>query len=320
MIFMRTKKWGISIASISLLTIAIFGFYQLVQAQQAESVTLAISPQIINISANPGDPAVENIVRLTNGSDLPVEISTQPKNILPSGEDGAVDLTEDQTSYSLEQWITVEPNAITLAPNETQDFKISITVPNHGEPGGHFGTVVFRTVPPKPKPGSASAAVSQEIAPVILVSVAGEVTEEANIASFNSTKNFWTNENPITLDTRIENTGNNHFQPTGSIKIKNMFGREVTTIPLEQKNVLPSSIRKITSEWSNPGLAVGRYTADLSLVYGQDNTILTSSTTFTVFPWQTLLPAAIIVIIVMYILIKYRTRLANATRVLAGKK
>lgn len=314
----HSLRWvlSISVAFIFALTVLMV---QHARAQEADVVTLSISPKIINISTNPGGEPESNVIRLTNGSDLPVEITTEAKNILPTGEEGAVDLTSDQTSFSLVEWLTVEPTGVTLAPKTTQDFTITVAVPFNGEPGGHFGTVVFKTVPPEHDPGAAAATVSQEIAPVILVSVAGEITEEANIASFQATKSFWSNEKPITLDTRVENTGNVHFQPTGTITIKNMFGGEVTSIPLEEKNVLPNSIRNITTEWSDPGFAIGRYRADLSLVYGEDDVILVSTTSFTVIPWQTLLPVGLTTIAVLFILIKYRGRFGAAIRVLSGK-
>jgi hypothetical protein len=311
-------RWvlSISVLAISLLMVSLI---QSARAQEADQVTLSLSPQIINVSANPGEPPIENVVRLTNGGDLPLEIDTIPKNILPTGEEGAVDLTEDQTSYSLAEWITVEPERISIAPSQTVDFTVSIAVPENGEPGGHFGTVVFKTIPPDSDSGAAAALVSQEIAPVILVSVAGDISEELEIESFGSTKSFWSNEKPITFETRTENLGSIHLKPIGTITIKNMFGGEVTTIPIEEKNVLPESIRRVETEWSDPGFAVGRYTADLSLVYGEDDNILTATTTFTVFPWQTLIPVGLIAIAVFYILIKFRSRIGNAIRVLAGK-
>ena len=309
------------VLTISVLFVALLSLVaiQNARAQEAESVTLSLSPQIINVSANPGEEPITNVVRLTNGGALPLEIETIPKNILPSGEEGAVDLTEDQTSYSLAEWITVSPDKTSIAPGQTVDFDVTIAVPSNGEPGGHFGTVVFKTVPPETDAGAAAALVSQEIAPVILVSVAGDIEENLNIASFEPSKSFWSNEKPITFITRVGNEGSVHLKPTGTITIKNMFGGEVTTIPLEEKNVLPESIRRIETEWSDPGFAVGRYTADLSLVYGEEDNILTASTTFTVFPWQTLIPVGLVAIAVLYILVKFRSRIGSAVRVLAGK-
>ncbi len=311
-------RWVLTILVVAISMAALFAL-QTVRAQEADQVTLLMSPQLIELSANPGDEPLVNMIRITNGGDFPVELKTTPQNIVPTGEEGGSVPTEDDTSYSLADWITVEPSLINLPPGETQDFTVTIAVPAIAEPGGHYGTVTFETVPPENNTGGAAASVSQRLAPVILVSVAGDISESGEIASFESTKSFWTNEKPITLETRISNSGNVHFKPTGTITIKNMFGAEVTKIVLEEKNVLPDTVRKIETEWSDPGFAVGRYTADLSLVYGEGDTILVSSTTFTVFPWQTLLPVGLIVVAVLYLLIKFRSRVGTAFKVLAGK-
>lgn len=294
-----------------------------IYAQQASQVTLAYTPQVIEFSANPGDPTYENVIRLTNGSDVPLEIDSTPVNFLAGGEEGEPELTEETTAFSLSQWITVTPESYSLAPGESQDFLVEINVPADAEPGGHFGGVQFTGVPPVPAETSDNF-VSQEfnVTPLILVSVAGDITEGANIESFGSTQSMWTDwsdENPITLETRIYNSGNVHFKPKGTITIKNMFGREVTTIPLTESNVLPDSIRKITSEWSDPGFQVGRFTAEVSFVYGSQSEILSAETSFIIFPYKTIVPIAVVTIFVLFILIRFRSRIGMALKVLSGK-
>jgi len=283
--------------------------------EELDQVRLAISPQVIEVSANPGD-TIENEIRLDNLSDGVIQIETINKNFTPRGEEGAVDLTEDDTTYSLADWITVTPQNVVMDAKTSQDFSMVINVPENAEPGGHFGSVVFKTVPPKNEDGAAT--VSQEIAPIILVSVAGDVIEAAEIASFKSIKSIWSNERPIQFETRIQNNGTVHFKPTGTVTIKNMFGNEVTTINLEEKNVLPESIRRIVTDW-DPGFSIGRYSADLTVVYGEDKQIITSTATFIVFPYQTVVPIAILVVGLLYVSIRFRKRIGLAFRVLSGK-
>lgn len=303
------------LAFVAIFSVLAIVFTQQAFAQPAEEVNLAISPQRFEISANQGDDS-EDIIRLTNGSNAAIEIETIAKNFVPVGEEGSVELTEDDTSYSLADWITVSPDNAIIPAGDTQDFTIIINVPDNAEPGGHFGSVVFKTVPPPA--GEGAAQVSQEIAPVILVKVAGDITEAATIESFDPTKTFWSNEEVISFETRVGNQGNVHFKPSGSVTIKNMFGGEVTTINLDEQNVLPDSVRKLVTEWNDPGFAVGRYTADLTLIYGSDNTILTETVQFTVFPYQTLVPGILLVGLTLFVLIKFRKRVGKATKVLFG--
>ncbi len=310
-------RWVLSVAVLAAALISLFA-WQIVRAQEADQVSLTMSPQLIEVTANPGDEPIVNTIRITNNSDLPVELLATPQNIVPTGEEGGSVPTEDETSFSLAAWITVEPEAVSVAPNTTQDFTVTIAVPGNAEPGGHYGTVTFETVPGDSTEG-AGASVVQRLAPVILASVAGDIVEEGGIESFASTKSFWTNEKPILFETRLNNTGNVHYKPTGTITIKNMFGNEVTKIVVEERNVLPDTIRKLETEWSDPGFAVGRYTAELDLVYGEDDNQIHAETTFIIFPWQTILPIAVVVIVLLFILVKFRSRLGAAFKVLAGK-
>jgi hypothetical protein len=300
---------------VGLVIILVAGTALVVKAQQ-DTIQLAISPQVLDTQVNRGD-VVTNDFRLTNGSDDTITINAIPKNFTPQGEDGAIDLTQDDTSYSLAKWISVEPKQVQIPANKTQDFKVTINVPDNAEPGSRFGSVVFATVPPESE--GSGAVVSQEIAPVILVTVAGDLVESAEIADFYSVKNIWSNEPEAVLQARIKNNGNVHFQPTGSVVIKDTFGNEVTKVSLEQKNVLPDSIRKIDAKWPIDGFKIGRYSAELTVVYGDKDEIITSKTTFYIIPYQIILPIALVVIVVVFLVVKYRKRLRLALRVLSGK-
>ncbi len=287
-------------------------------AQQIDedAISLAISPQLLELSANPGD-SIDSTFRLTNGSADSIEIEVVARNFLPQGEDGAVELTEETTAFSLSQWITIDPEQTTIASRQTADFKMNITVPDNAEPGGHFGSLVFRTIPPE-QAGDV-ALVSQEIAPVILVKIAGDVDESAEIASFRSLKNIWSNQDPIQFETRVLNTGNVHFRPSGQIEIKNIFGNTVERIEIDQRNVIPDAVRRVITDWNEPGFRFGRYSASLTVIYGEDNQILTSETSFTVFPYQTIAPIAAAVVFIGFMGWRFRERITLALRVLSGK-
>ena len=283
--------------------------------QAAEQVTLGVSPQLLDLTANPGE-RLTTTFRLTNASDQSVTIQTTPKNFTPRGEEGAVDLTEDATDYSLAEWVSVMPARTEIATKATQDFVVTIDVPSTAEPGSHYGSVVFATVPPEQE--GAGASVSQEIAPVILVKVAGDVVETAEIVEFKSEKSFYSSEDTVTLFSRLENTGTVHFKPTGRIVIKNMFGRIVAELPLDQRNVLPNSIRQLPTEWQVDGFQLGRFTAELTLVYGDQTTIRSATTSFVIFPYQVVVPVAVALILFASLVYRGRRRLLGAYRALRG--
>ncbi len=314
---MLVKRWrALTLAAVSTLLVALL-LPILVRAQTAnDSVSLGISPQVLDLTANPGEK-LTNSFRLTNASDESVDIKAIPENFTPRGEEGAVDLTTDATTYSLAQWISVTPETVTLGSKKTQDFKVSISVPDTAEPGSHFGSVVFKTIPPEQK--GSGALISQEIAPVILLRVAGNVTESAQVASFTTAKSFYSIDDSVEFLSRIENTGSVHFKPTGKITVKDMFGHEISTLELDKKNVLPSSIRQIPTTWNSSGFKFGRYTATLTLVFGENNEIRTVTHSFYFFPYQIILPILFVLLLLVYVIVKYQTRIRKALKVLSGK-
>jgi hypothetical protein len=303
--------------AVVILLLSVLLFYTPASAQNIDNaITLGITPQLLEITANPGE-VVKSTFRLTNASSENLAIRTIPKNFTPNGEEGAVNLTEDDTTYAIARWISVAPETSTVAANKTQDFEVSISVPSNAEPGSHFGSVVFQTIPPEND--EAAALVSQEIAPVILVRIAGDTSESVVIEEFKPQSSFYSNENSVELISRIKNTGNVHFKPTGQIVIKNIFGSEVTKLELDKKNVLPDSIRQFVNEWQIDGFKMGRFTAELTLVTGEDNNIETVSTTFIIFPYQIILPIILLLSIFAFIIFKGRKRLAKAAKALSGK-
>lgn len=312
MLIIALKRW----APLGLILPALVGLAAVVgvRAQQATQVTISVSPTVFELSANPGD-SISNSFRIINGTDQELTLQATPKNFTASGEEGAVDLTEDETSFSLASWISVEPRQTVIPARGSQTFDFTIDVPANAEPGGHFGSVIVNTQPIAID--ASGAAVSQEAGPLILVSVAGDIKKGGQIAEFKAQKGFW-ETGPIVLETRVENQGNVHFKPSGTITIKNMFGQQVTTIDLEERNVLPGTIRKLVNEW-NPGFAAGKYTADLTVVFEDGQNVATASTSFIVFPWKVIIPAILGVILLIFLLVKFRRRIAAAGRALAGK-
>ncbi|MCB9821065.1 hypothetical protein H6798_00810 [Candidatus Nomurabacteria bacterium] len=305
----RNTKWGLGLVVIGLL-IATIGASK-VRAQQPERLVLNVSPTVIELDANRGN-LVSGSFKVVNGSDVSVDLIATPKNFTASDEEGGVDITEQPTQYSLASWINVSPETVEVPSRGSQVFEYTINVPADAEPGGHFGVIIVSTDPQKVDLTGPS--VVQEVGPLILVRVPGDTQEKASVVEF-SADNF-KQSGPIELITRVENQGNVHFKPQGKIEIKNMFGNTVTSIDLEERNVLPGTIRKLVNEWNPGGFTVGRYTANLTIVYGENNQIASASTTFIIFPYKTILPALLGLIVTIVLIVRNRSRIRKALSVL----
>lgn len=210
---------------------------------------------------------------------------------------------EDSGTYSLAKWISVSTAAITLAPGQSTAMNFNITVPSNAEPGGHYAGILFSTQPSDPT-STNQIGLASKVGSLVLVRVAGDAKESAKITAFGSDKENYESAN-VNFSTTVENTGNVHVQPKGVITIKNIFGGQVAAVDVNQlsANVLPGSSRIFETSWENPGFKFGYYTATILLSYGDPTQTTTSTTSFWIIPWRTLIIALVVIAVVLAILI-----------------
>lgn len=298
-----------------------FTFYliSIVSAQSPAPATpstgLAVTPPTFEINGNPGDN-IKNTVKLENMHPYPVEIAVDLRNFTAVGEEGAVGLTEETTSFSLASWIEVMPKTVTIPPKTSQYFTFNIKVPLSAEPGGHFGSLIFRTIPTEKLEGS-GASLAQEIGALVLLRIAGETVEQANIESFKTSQALY-EKGPINFEIRIKNQGNVHTKPTGNIVITNILGKQVKSLSVEPKNILPGATRKLEAAWDTKW-RIGRYSATYTAILS-DQTTRSITTNFTVLPYRALAVATIVLVIFILILKKYQKRLSLAWKILRSGK
>src|SRR5688572_15929069 len=241
---MPRKAWRIMLklpTRISLVLAAVVVLFAGISVVSAASVPsqqksgLAISPPTFELSANAGD-VLKNSLRVDNISGEPLEVTVDVRNFTALGEDGGISLSEEEGAYSLASWISVTPEKVTIQAGESQVFNYTIDVPANASPGGRFGSIIFKTAL-KPVTGQSGVAVGQEIGSLLLLKIAGQVTEKAEIAGFGA-KSGINERGPVDFDIRVKNSGNVQIKPKGTVTISNIFGKKVATTPVDGKNVL----------------------------------------------------------------------------------
>ncbi len=301
---------------LTLLTALFLGifFYVPSQAQEMseDARSITISPLTYELSANPGEQ-IANKIKVINTGPQPIFVRMEVEDFTAVGEGGGVVVREQENkTFSLASWVALSETQFTLAPAEQKIIDFTVNVPTDGEPGGHYGSILAVISPPEVLAGGGSG-VAQKVGSLLLLSVAGEVTEKLDVKEFSAPTFF--EKPPIDFILRFENKGTVHVRPRGFVSITNMFGKKEVDIPFPQKNVLPASIRKVDVRW-DPLLAIGKYTATLVANYGTENTPLVSTFVFWVFPWKLALLVFVGLVIVITLLIKSRRRLRLALRIL----
>jgi len=296
----------------TLTTIFVATFFALLTQSTGIAQAVSLSPLTFELSANPGE-TISNVLKITNTDPTPVLISINVEDFTAVGEEGQVTLQDDEGvhTYSLAKWVTVTPSVLSLGPNEAGTVQFTINVPFEAEPGGHYGSVLATIGSASPSAGGVS--VTQKVGSLVLMNVAGDVTEQLFIEEL-SAKPF-SEYGPVTILSRFQNTGTVHLKPRGFILVKNMLGQEVEKLDLPQKNVLPHSIRRIEVP-AGDKLMFGRYEATLTAIYGSANQPLSSVTTFWVIPWKITATVLIGLILLLSFIIKGRKRIRLALSVL----
>lgn len=312
---MTNKKRKLVVTAFTLLILFVvvsFVAPKLALAQESTS-GLSVSPPTFEFTANPGN-TIESTIRVENVSDTDLKIGVDRRNFSAVGEEGSVTLSEDNTNYTLASWITVTPEEVTIPPKQSHEFSFEINVPMNAAPGGHFSSIVFRTV--SDSVDEAGATIIQEVGSLILLRVSGDIEESFEIESFTTDASLY-EYGPVEFETRIFNDGNVHVKPKGTITIRNIFGKEVERLDLEQRNVLPKAIRKTTTTWDRRNL-FGKYTATLAVSTASNN-IETTTTVFYGLPYVIVSIVLVVLIVITILFIKGRKRLALAFNVLFGK-
>lgn len=292
---MRKNYFGVFI----LFFLFVFSFLVNEAYAQDSGEGVKISPVRVEDLVDPGQVLMKT-VKVTNESSVPRDIYVFLRDFKAEGESGQAKLIEpgSESGSFLASWIEVATSGTPFLPNETKEMYFSIRVPEEAGPGGYYGAVVFGTKPPEFMAESADRgagmSIGQQAATLVLLQVKGDADESADIREFSTDKEYYNTPFEVKFLTRVENKGNVHLAPVGTLTVKNQFGKVVKEIIFNERvsNVLPGTFRRFEHTWSDD-MAFGKYTATVGLTYGtpanlggQGMQSLYMEKTFWIFPWK----------------------------------
>lgn len=292
---------------------------------------ITISPPIMEVVINPAETQ-EEVVTLYNEGSQDLMITGYAEAFTPRGENGEANIIQN-SAYQALPWISLKTNNFILASGQIKQIPITIAIPRTAAAGGYYVAIMFESkmAAVKSLAGEAGTAIIGRVGSLALIKVSGESKEKMEVLEFNVNQNISPGL-PIDFTTRLKNAGDVHLKPTGYITIVNMFGRVVTTIPInyDGRNVLPSSIRKFVGTWDREmvkpasassfgvakgfinwitvkyhNFAMGKYIAQLQVEYGDSHARISSRKVgFWVIPWRALLMIIVIIMVGWFIKVK----------------
>ena len=348
----------ISYTSLSLFFLIVFTASSSAQEEEKVDKGITISPLIIEYDVDPGE-TVSGQIRISNSTLSDKTIFVYVENFQSDGVSGVPVFNTQDLPYeaSLKEWISLEQTSFFVQRAEDSEDKsalvnFSITIPQNAEPGGHYAGIISTLQNPDDRqaPGAGNLSFSSDQGTLILLNVSGDVQRDISIDKFYSSSPFDADQKkksifdwmPVGLVVELNNTGNSHTTPLGSIIIyKGDSKVDELEFNTNEGKILKDSSRVFVNEFSegfikyspvldendNPikkengdidkkltfesgqGLfAFGKYRAELTVGYqdGDEYKSVMAETSFWVIPWKLIL--ILIAIISAYIWFKIKKK------------
>lgn len=295
-----------------------------VSSVNAQSNGLGVSPRK-DFTVQPGKTVADTlyISNLSLNQDLQVNIRLVDFGAANETGTPALQLADNapQTPWSLKPFVKVQ-TSVRIAAGKSANVPITVTIPGGQGAGSYYSAVEYTAQNPETKE---KVNISASTASLVFVTVPGEAKEKLRLKQFGAFesndkgegtfKSFFLGSTPKEFGYRLQNDGNIAEQPSGSLVVKNMFGRTVKEVedanPKKQlvligqtrrfqvcmkSSVLtskaPSGQETQQTTCDDPGLLPGRYTAQMALYYGLNGNSsqeILSSTSFWYIPWWSII-------------------------------
>jgi len=251
---------------------------------------VGVKPLRTELTIEPGLAATARIkVINSEAKEMTFKPELQPH---VSNDDGGypvpVELDLDDP-FNIVNWISFSEETLILAAGETREVLFTVRVPEDAEPGGRFASLLYSPVVDKE---DGDVKVQVRVASLILVTVAGDQRVAAELNSFGLKDGKVFGDKTVEIATGLNNSGNVHVRPIGSIELTDENGNILTEIAryidhetgeeivssqipvnLSYGNVLPGSSRTFVTEW-NENIQPGKFIARLDLRYDDDQLAL----------------------------------------------
>jgi len=272
-----------------LFSLGLFSFATYSSADSALSVT--VTPPLFQLTIGPGE-SWTSALKIVNNNTYDVTYYAQVVDMQANGENGQSKFVPiigppdpALAASELARWMTISAAPITVKAGKTMDLPFTVKIPFNAEPGGHYAAILVGTQPLAGSSTGTQLKVSSYVSSLLFARVKGDVIETGRIREFVSDQGLYQTPN-ANFTLRFENTGNTHLKPEGNVTIYNMWGKERGKVLINQDsnfgNVLPKSIRRFQFSWEGEQSVfdIGRYSATVTLTFGQDEKKNISATTY----------------------------------------
>ncbi len=254
---------------------------------------LTIAPAKIEFDANPGDE-IKFSIYTRNDGDLGEYAYSIVKGFSEDGGGGKI-FIEDAPEIS---WVQI-PEKVAVPLNQMIEVPVVIKVPENAPSGGHFLAVGFGSFP---KVQESKVGVGVNVLGLVYINVSGNRFDKISISEL-LFKNFYFSL-PVNFSYKIKNDGNTYVRPVGDIEIRNVFGKLVANLKINERElqILPNIEKTMENSWKT-NFAFGPYKATFNILYGPNKDLtLKQDHWFFVLPLNILAVLIFILILIIWII------------------
>lgn len=324
--------------------LAVLSGFVLTQLGQVsgQSNALAIQPRKdYNLQA--GESVNDTLTVTNRNTSEPLNLDLRIVDFEAQDETGSPKLmrdSRDRTAWSLKNFIDM-PQQVTVNPGETVRIPITIEIPAGTGAGSYYSAIEYAAVGSSDfGQGNAQANIQASGVSLVFVKVPGQTKQQLTFMQFGAFvpdgtggafKGIFFSDKPKVMAYRLRNDGNIAEQPNAAIVVKNSSGKVLYTVANANPKgqlalrgqtrrfdtcINPENETQTTSTGTDINTIVcgdtsfgpGRYTAELTILYGENGNEtreITAKATFWVLPWWfiglVVIGLAIVVGIALYI-------------------
>ena len=277
----------------------------------AQPTAITIMPVKFMFELKPGD-TIQGRVIVVNPNEFPLALKPEMEDFVPAAGTADINFVPHAPGTTgLVDWIKFGTDLLVLEPKEQREISFEITAPPDATPGSHFGVLFFKTQPVPGQEGT-SLVITTRVGSLILVAVPGNVSRTGELRGFGGPK--FVSKGPVEFLVGFLNTGTVHYEPDGIVIVKNIFGRKMTEVPIQEQWILPTGMKTLKAVWP-AGYLFGYFKAFLEIKDGAGNSYY-ANLTFWAWPWkESLIVLAILIVIILGLqFIKKRFKFTIARR------
>ncbi len=177
-------------------------------------------------------------------------------------------------------WFTITPGVFTLSSEESSQITLTVAVPPEAEK--QVRTIAVLVIEENGE--SLGIGLQEAVASIVFITIGDANLRIDDFQVFQD--RVW--RGPVSFAAALTNTGGGLAQPQMHIVIRDILGRVVEVINMNDlgKRLPAQTTRSYTTDWSGPIFGFGPYSADLVVLPADDAELLGKSASMVLFTWQ----------------------------------